>query len=148
MNDCEFDFSKLALQFREVMPSRLEMLDATLERVMQQIRRMPLSQENLDEVTVALSEALANAIIHGNRKDPDKKVEICGACEDGNKLLLVITDEGEGFDPSKIPDPTTADNLYSHHGRGIYLINGLMDQTEFRKGGRQVVLRKRLKPGD
>jgi serine/threonine-protein kinase RsbW len=85
---------------------------------------------------------LANAIIHGNREDPSKKVEIYGACEGHEKLLLVITDEGQGFDPAAIPDPTRAENIFSGHGRGLFLINRLMCHAEHRLGGRQVVLRK------
>jgi anti-sigma regulatory factor (Ser/Thr protein kinase) len=59
-------------------------------------------------------------------------------------LVLVITDEGEGFDPSGLPDPTVSENIFATHGRGVFLIKQLMDQAEYRKGGRQLVLRKRL----
>lgn len=144
MDECEFEASNLTLKFREVIPSRLEMLDAVIERIMEAIGSMPCAQENLPEVRVALTEALSNAVIHGNQGDPEKKVEICGACENHEKLLLVITDQGKGFDPAAIPDPTVAENIFSRRGRGIFLIHHLMDQTEFHKGGRQIVLRKRV----
>ena len=80
------------------------------------------------------------------RNIPEKRVTVWGACESGHTLLLVITDEGAGFNPASIPDPTTAENIYSDHGRGLFLINRLMSKAEYRLGGRQVVLRKHLGP--
>jgi len=148
MRDCEFDTSNLSLAFHEAIESRRDLLGEATERIMENVRALPCAQESLDEVSLALSEALANAIIHGNREDPSKKVRVCGACESQEQLLLVITDEGEGFDPAAIPDPTIADNVFSTHGRGVFLIKRLMDQTEFRLGGRQVVLRKRVSGRD
>ncbi|HYM09984.1 MAG TPA: ATP-binding protein [Bryobacterales bacterium] len=148
MEECEFDASNLTLKFREVVPSRMDLAAAAIERIMQVVHSMPCAQENLEEVALALTEAISNAVIHGNHENPEKKVEICGACEGHDKLVLIVTDEGEGFDPKDIPDPTIAENVYAAHGRGIYLINHLMDQTEFRRGGRQVVLRKRVAGGN
>ena len=147
MEECDFDSSNVTLKFREVVPSRMDIVEGAIEHIMEVVRTMPCAQENLEEVTIALTEAVSNAVIHGNRNNPEKKVEICVGCEGHEKLLLVITDEGEGFDFTAIPDPTVADNIFSAHGRGIFLINHMMDQTEFRKGGRQVVLRKRVARG-
>ena len=144
MEECEFDAANLTLKFREIVPSRLDLVDEAIDRIMETVRAMPCAQENLEEVNLALTEAMSNAVIHGNRGNPNKRVVICGACEGHEKLLLVVTDEGEGFDPAKIPDPTVAENIFASHGRGIFLINQLMDQAEFRKGGRQVVLRKKV----
>ncbi len=143
MRQCDFDAPDLNLGFHESIDSRRDLLDEATDRIMQSVRALPCAQENLDDVNLALSEAIANAIIHGNREDPGKKVQVCGTCESPGQLLLVITDEGHGFDPAVIPDPTRGDNLFSSHGRGVFLMNRLMDQTEFRLGGRQVVLRKR-----
>ena len=147
MREGEFNASNLSWIFHEVIESSHHALGEAVSRIMAIVRAMPCAQESLEDVTLALEEALANAIIHGNRGDPSKKVEIFGACEDHEKLLLVITDEGEGFDPPAIPDPTLAENIYSTGGRGIFLMNRLMDQMEFRKGGRQIVLRKRVAKG-
>ena len=142
--ECQFDDSNLTSAFRLVVESRLELVGETVERVLQSVSKIPGINGNLEEVGLALDEALTNAIIHGNRKDPKKKVEICGGCDHDRNLVLAVTDEGGGFDLTAIPDPTSGDNIFSSRGRGVYLIHQLMDRTEYRKGGRQVVLKKRL----
>jgi serine/threonine-protein kinase RsbW len=142
MKEYGIDTSNLTMVFREVTESRRDLVNEAVVRIMEIVRSMPCAQENLDTIDLALTEALANAIIHGNREDPSKKVEIYGACEGHEKLLLVITDEGQGFEPAAIPDPTNAENIFSGHGRGLFLINRLMCHAEHRLGGRQVVLRK------
>jgi serine/threonine-protein kinase RsbW len=146
MQELELDTGNLSLMFHETVESRRELVVATTERLMGVIRTMPCAQQHLDAVHLALTEALANAIIHGNKEDPNKKVTIWGACEAHEKLLLVITDEGQGFDPASVPDPTLAENIFSARGRGVFLINRLMCEAEYRLGGRQVVLRKRVSP--
>lgn len=144
MLECDFDASNLSLVFSQVVESRRDLVGDATERIMKIIRAMPCVRGSLDDVTLALTEALANAIIHGNREDPNKKVHVWGACEGHEKLLLVITDEGQGFDPATVPDPTVAENVFSSHGRGVFLINRLIPDAEYRLGGRQVVLRKKV----
>jgi serine/threonine-protein kinase RsbW len=90
------------------------------------------------EVEVALIEALANAVQHGCKNDPNKKVEVCVACDDSRGLLIVIRDPGPGFDPSSIPNPVVGQNLFSTHGRGIFLINQLVDEVHYEKGGTEI----------
>jgi serine/threonine-protein kinase RsbW len=93
---------------------------------------------------LALAEALSNAVIHGNREDPDKTVGICAGCDGQSQLLIAVTDQGDGFDPAVLADPTAAENICSSHGRGVFLMRRLVDEVEFNLGGRQVVLRKRI----
>ena len=138
-----FDTSTMSMALSETIASRRSDVDQAVERIMQIVRAMPCASATLDEIELALSEALANAVVHGNREDPSKKVEICGACEGNEKLLLVITDEGSGFDPMAMLDPTQADGVMQTHGRGVFLITHLMDEVEFHLNGRQIVLRKR-----
>ncbi len=147
MDRSELRRSDLTVQFREIIPSRLDLLDPAIERIMESIAAMPGFHGSLEEIKLALTEAVANAIIHGNKRNPDKKVEVYGICEDGQKLVLTITDQGEGFDPATVPDPTTADKLSRGGGRGIFLIRELMDHMEYRKGGRQMVISKRATGG-
>ena len=117
-------------------------VDKESEHILKAIGALPCAQGNVDDIGLALTEALANAVLHGNREDPDKKVHICAACEAPDRFMLAVTDEGTGFDPVATGDPTAPDNLLLNHGRGLLLIRHLMDETEFRLGGRQVVMRK------
>ncbi len=76
---------------------------------------------------IASSEAIVNAIVHGNKQNPEKKVFV-EIITDENKLELRIKDEGEGFDMAKLPDPTDESNLYKESGRGIFIIKSLLDE--------------------
>jgi serine/threonine-protein kinase RsbW len=96
-----------------------------------------------DAVELALQEALANAVIHGAKEDPSKIVECVVACDEQRGVLIIVRDPGPGFDPKTIPSCTVGENLYSNHGRGIFLINQLMDEVEFRKNGTEIHMVKR-----
>jgi serine/threonine-protein kinase RsbW len=144
MEDLKLDLNKCSRQFHYSISGDREAVVGAAEQIMETVREMSCAKGHFNEIRLALVEALANAIIHGNKEDPSKKVTVHGACEGGGQLLLVITDEGEGFDPARLPDPTVAENVYASHGRGVYLINQLMSEAEYRLGGRQVVLRKRV----
>jgi serine/threonine-protein kinase RsbW len=97
-------------------------------------------------VELALREALNNAILHGSTGDPKKKIAVCAHCAKDKGILLVVQDSGPGFDPSVVPDPTHAKNVFSTHGRGIFLMRQLMDEVRFEEGGRRVVLAKSSRP--
>ncbi len=88
-------------------------------------------------VKLALEEALTNAIKHGNGGDPSKRITIRYAVS-STKAVIVIRDEGTGFKPEKIPDPTTPDRLPVPSGRGIMLIKAYMDEVVYRDNGREV----------
>lgn len=94
-----------------------------------------------EEVEVALREALANAVLHGNRQDVGKRVSI-HCCIHFGELSIIVKDEGKGFDPKNLADPTDIANINSTHGRGIYLMRALMDEIRFEEGGSEVHLRK------
>ncbi len=94
------------------------------------------------DVEIALREAFANAIFHGNGNRPEKKVRLRCYGAPGKGLLLAIRDEGPGFDPATVPDPRSEERLHLPHGRGIFLMHELMDLAEYRRGGREVVLYK------
>ena len=95
------------------------------------------------EIEMALREALANAILHGCKSDPTKKVECSVTADRERGILIVVRDPGQGFDPSSVPLPTDESSLISDHGRGIYLINQLMDEVEFHKNGTEIHMVKR-----
>ena len=132
-----------AVEFHSEMRIRIDGLERAVEHIMDLVRRLPCASVDLDDVELALHEALANAVVHGNRQDPCKGVQIYGGCEGSGDLLLAITDQGDGFDHNLVPDPTSENNLLSKHGRGILLISHLMDSLEFRLNGRQLIMRQK-----
>ena len=91
----------------------------------------------------ALLPFLANAFRHGCRGDSSKHVQCSVSCEDSGEVVMVVRDPGPGFDPSAIADPLDAANLLKPSGRGVFLINELMDEVQFADGGREVQMRKK-----
>jgi serine/threonine-protein kinase RsbW len=89
-------------------------------------------------IEVALNEALANAVVHGAKADPSKLIECEVECDQERGMLIVVRDPGQGFDPKSLPNPLRGRNLLSSHGRGIYLINQLMDEVKFLKNGTEI----------
>ncbi len=95
-------------------------------------REVGIKDEKISGLILSVTEATTNAIIHGNKKNVDKKVKIIVTVEEGRKLKVVVKDEGRGFDPSNIPDPTKPENLLKDSGRGLYLIRVYMDELHYR----------------
>jgi serine/threonine-protein kinase RsbW len=96
-------------------------------------------EEFFGEILISLTEAVNNAIVHGNRLDPNKEVTITFS-EDGQHMHFTIEDEGAGFDYDSLPDPTAPENIEKPHGRGVFLMRQLADTCEFEDGGRIVKL--------
>jgi serine/threonine-protein kinase RsbW len=139
---------KLALRFYDVIPSTLQALDEVIETLMILAREMKCDSRRLEEVELALREALANAVIHGNQQDPDKNIVVRCFCQPDRGMLLIVEDEGMGFNPSQVPNPTHAECLLQTHGRGLFLMKRLMDHVRISRRGRhgtRVTLLKRLK---
>lgn len=95
---------------------------------------------------VSLTEALSNAMIYGNGRDPSKRVQVQVLVETGC-VTARVTDQGPGFDPDRIPDPTTPRNRLRECGRGIFLMRKLMDEVRFNDRGNSVTLILRLDDG-
>ncbi|MBS1657452.1 MAG: ATP-binding protein [Bacteroidetes bacterium] len=121
------------LEFASV-PENVNKVEAFVEVLKTDLQ---LSEEMEANILVSLSEAVNNAIVHGNKNNPAKKVSIKME-KDGNLLSFVVADEGEGFDPGVIIDPTAPENLDKPSGRGIFLMRSLADKVEFIDGGRKV----------
>ena len=96
-----------------------------------------IGKETYGEVLVAVMEAVNNAINHGNRRDENKRVEV-NFEKEGDTLVVTVTDEGTGFRPELIPDPTTPENIEKISGRGVFLIRRLSDGIEFNEAGNSV----------
>ena len=95
-------------------------------------------KENIyGNVLVSVTEAVNNAIVHGNKEDKNKKVKI-KLRKNKKSVRFVIEDEGCGFDYNNLPDPTSPENVEKVKGRGVYLIKNLSDKTKFRNGGRVI----------
>jgi serine/threonine-protein kinase RsbW len=104
---------------------------------------LDLSDEIYGNVLVATMEATNNAIIHGNKSDPEKEVRIA-ILLDKEELKVQIEDQGKGFDYSNVPDPTSPENLEKINGRGIFLMERLSDEILYLEDGRIVELKFRL----
>lgn len=101
------------------------------------------TEDDIMAVELALQEAIANAVRHGCGNDASKKIQCCVSVEASGEVVLVVRDPGKGFDPASVPDPLGAENIFKPSGRGVFLINGLMDEVDYRDGGREVQMRKR-----
>ncbi|HUP52685.1 MAG TPA: ATP-binding protein [Longimicrobiales bacterium] len=88
---------------------------------------------------VGLSEALTNAMLYGNSRDPSKRVLVEIAFQLG-RIQARVTDQGSGFDPASVPDPTTPENLTKPCGRGLFLMRKLLDEVWYNDQGNQVTL--------
>ena len=120
----------------------MEEISAIADEALGRIAAAGFSEDEQFAIETALREALANAILHGAKSDPSKKVFGSLQLEPAGALSINIRDPGRGFDPSHVPDPLHRDNLSSDHGRGLYLIRQLMDEVHFVHGGREIQMRK------
>lgn len=104
-----------------------------------------VSQDVYGDILVSLSEAASNAILHGNRSDEKKQVQIKGTIDNENKTLTFeVKDEGKGFDAAVLPDPTSLQNLEQENGRGVFLMKILADAVVYSSAGSTVELKFRI----
>ncbi|HEX4164827.1 MAG TPA: ATP-binding protein [Bryobacteraceae bacterium] len=103
------------------------------------------AEESATDIEMALREALANAVIHGNREDPQKCIYVSCRCQIDGAVSITIRDEGDGFDSPAVPDPTHQQRRLPSNGRGIYLMQALMDEVFCEEPGNVVHMRKKLR---
>ncbi len=142
MPTVEFDRNKLMLRIEVTLNADPTAINPVVEGIMEMARKLECAAGKEFEIETALREALANAILHGCKNDPTKKVQCCVGCDSDRGMLIVVRDPGNGFDPFAVPDPCTGENVFSNHGRGIYLINQLMDEVKFERNGAEIHMRK------
>jgi serine/threonine-protein kinase RsbW len=140
---CDFEADKLMLKLKVTLAADPNAIEPVVEGVMEIVREMRCATGSEDAIELALAEALANAVVHGAKSDPSKIIECDVACDEERGMLIVVRDPGQGFDPNIIPSPVCGESIYSDHGRGIYLINELMDEVEFAKNGTEIRMIKR-----
>jgi anti-sigma regulatory factor (Ser/Thr protein kinase) len=139
----DFQARSLVLSLDKVIPSDPSILDDAVTEIVSALDRT-VCWEDIEMIDVAMQEALANAIVHGNHCDPQKNVRISVALNLNCDVLVSVKDSGSGFDPSGLPNPITMENLLAKHGRGIFLIRQLMDEVEFNfDHGTEVRMRRR-----
>ncbi len=100
-------------------------------------KKFSVDEDYYGNILIAVTEAVNNAINHGNRQNPDKKVHL-DFIERGDRLSFSVQDEGEGFDHEALPDPTDPENLEKISGRGVFLMKHLADEVEFSENGTKV----------
>ncbi len=107
--------------------------------VLQVVKEYEINETLFGNILITLTEAVSNAIIHGNQAKSSKKVYI-STQTNGKSIIFTIEDEGRGFDPNALPDPTAPENLLTPGGRGVFLMQHLSDKVSFASGGRIVQL--------
>ena len=125
------------------MPSEVKAISPLVDRLIRLIEESQFAAGEEPAVELALREALSNAVVHGNRFDARKLVEVYCRCERGKGVYVVVKDQGQGFDPSRVPDPLAPENCEAEHGRGILLMKLSMDEVSFERGGTEVHMWKR-----
>lgn len=128
--------------FDEVIPSDTVRGQEIQERIIEMMERYSFSERDVFGTRLALEEGIINAIKHGNRMDLDKTVHICWGIS-GEKVRVVIQDQGAGFQPEDVPDPTADENLERPCGRGLMLMRAFMDVIEYNEVGNQLTIEKR-----
>jgi anti-sigma regulatory factor (Ser/Thr protein kinase) len=131
-----------ACRFNMVIPADPAAIPTISAGVTQMLAEKQWPEKEVMRVELALEEALANAIRHGCQNDPGKKLQCIVTIDHEGDIVIVVRDPGTGFDPSTVPDPTHPDNVFKPSGRGIFLINELMDEVAFADGGRELHMRK------
>jgi serine/threonine-protein kinase RsbW len=138
----EIPESSSPAHFEVTLPAEIKAISPVVSWVLQLVKDMNFASGKEFEIEMALREALANAITHGCSGDPTQKIDFSITEEPGRGILIVIRDPGRGFDPKSVPSPTDSKNLFSEHGRGIFLINHLMDEVKYERNGAEIHMRK------
>ncbi|MBK6836083.1 MAG: ATP-binding protein [Bacteroidetes bacterium] len=125
------------------LPSKTENL-ILVERMVEDVCELfNIGEEKFGNIIISVTEAVNNAILHGNNGNPDKKFDIAFKSSPTD-ISFVVHDEGSGFDYTTLPDPTAPENIEKDSGRGVFLMQNLADKVEFEDGGKTVVLRFNL----
>jgi anti-sigma regulatory factor (Ser/Thr protein kinase) len=130
-------------RFNMTIPADPNAIAVVSDGVAQMLAQKDWPESDIIRVELALQEALANAIRHGCCNDPSKQLQCMVTMDDANEIVIVVRDPGRGFDPAAVPNPLADENLLKPSGRGIFLINELMDEVAFADGGRELQMRKR-----
>ena len=135
-------------QVHLAMGSSYENIELVQIVVAESLARLDLTERDSGGIALAVREAVANAIKHGNQADPSKRVEVeVEVKHDHRQVVIRVTDQGSGFDPTEVKDPLAPENLLRPNGRGLLFMQEYMDEIDYTflaGGGTRVTLRKRL----
>jgi anti-sigma regulatory factor (Ser/Thr protein kinase) len=131
---------KGATMLRFEMASARNEVAPAVRRILAHVRPTGLSESQTADLAIALSEALANAAIHGNRLDPERSVSVAVRVRKGAEAVIEIQDRGPGFDHSTLGDPTADAHVLMPGGRGVFLMRHLVDEVEYNRSGNRVRL--------
>jgi serine/threonine-protein kinase RsbW len=120
------------------IPGDAAKIGAVADTVLETLTGLDVPEDKRMEITLAVQEALANAVVHGCKNDPAKEVRCQLERDENGHIVITVTDPGPGFPPDAVPDPRRRENLYDGHGRGVYLIRQLMDEVQFETGGNTI----------
>jgi serine/threonine-protein kinase RsbW len=134
------DTGKLSLK----IPSDIKYIREVSSGILKWLESRKLDESALFDIRLCVEEVVRNAITHGNNSDPGLNVLVSYWLE-GDSLIIEVEDEGRGFDPGKVSDPTIGENLMKGSGRGVYIVRKLIDKMEFNDKGNKVRLTKYLK---
>ncbi len=136
----------LGKNYKLVLASKPEAVEEIEKLAAEAANIAGFNQEEQDSLAIAVTELANNAVIHGNKRDPNKKVYVTVDVVDA-EVRLTIRDEGKGFNPDTLSNPLDPENLLRESGRGVFIVRSLMDEIsyDFSKGGTQVTLLKRKK---
>jgi serine/threonine-protein kinase RsbW len=129
---------------RLVLPSHIEAVAEAAAAATNFIQVCGLAEDIAFAIETAVREAVTNAVVHGNKEDGAKQVELVLNCLE-TRVVIEVKDQGEGFDPNVVPDPTAAENILKTSGRGIFLMRTFMDEVQWSrraKGGMSVRMMK------
>jgi serine/threonine-protein kinase RsbW len=134
-------------EFEETIPNDTAAALAVQDRIVRRLEELGYPARDVFGCRLALEEALVNAIKHGNKNDPAKRVRVeCRIAPE--RFIIEIEDEGPGFHPEDVPDPTAEENLEKPSGRGIMLMRAFMTRVDYQGRGNRVFLEKHRGNGD
>lgn len=140
MNTNRVDMSDDTVLYTLQLPSKVDSITSVENFVDTLKEEYHIGDDTYANMLTCLSEATINAIVHGNKQDPTKKVYINLEVQSGKRMQFTISDEGDGFDYNRLPDPTAPENLENLTGRGVFIIKHLADQCIFNLKGNEIEL--------
>jgi serine/threonine-protein kinase RsbW len=120
------------------VPADAEAIATVVDVISETLARLEVPEQKRLEVSLAVQEALTNAVVHGCGNDPSKQVRCRLKLDPHGRIVIIVTDPGPGFSADFLTNPKQREMLHADHGRGVYLIRQLMDEVQFERGGSEI----------